>query len=130
MNEYPFEIPQAMREQAERNIKLARELTDFVTKTMDAWIGAMPSPMATDFKDVRERAMDFAKENAESALTFAGKVCNAKTPQEILTLQTQFAQDQMKALTTQTQELFKLIGETAQKLQRGALGTEVEHDAL
>jgi hypothetical protein len=32
-----------------------------------------------------------------------------------LTLQTQFAQDQMKAFTTQTQELYKLIGETAQK---------------
>jgi hypothetical protein len=43
----------------------------------------------------------------------------SKNFQEILTLQTQFAQDQMKAFTTQTQELFKLIGETAQKLQRG-----------
>jgi hypothetical protein len=74
----PFEIPPAMREQA--GMQLAHELTDFVTKAMDAWIGAMPSPMATGFKDVRERAMDFAKENAESALTFAGKVCDAKTP--------------------------------------------------
>jgi len=126
MTEYPFEIPQAMREQAERNIKLARELTDFVTKTMDAWIGAMPSPMATDFKDVRERAMDFAKENAESALTFAGKVCNAKTPQEILTLRAQFAQDRVQTFVLQTQELYNFIGETLQKLQR----TEVEHDAL
>ena len=126
MNEYPFEIPQAMREQAERNMKLARELTDFVTKTMDAWIGAMPSPMATDFKDVRERAMDFAKENAESALTFAGKVCNAKTPQEILTLRAQFAQDRVQTFVLQTQELYNFIGETLQKLQR----TEVEHDAL
>ena len=130
MTEYPFEIPQAMREQAERNIKLARELTDFVTKTMDAWIGAMPSPMATDFKDVRERAMDFAKENAESALTFAGKVCNAKTPQEILTLRAQFAQDRVQTFVLQTQELYNFIGETLQKLQRGTPGTEVEHDAL
>jgi hypothetical protein len=130
MTEYPFEIPQAMREQAERNIKLARELTDFVTKAMDAWIGAMPSPMATDFKYVRERAMDFAKENAESALTFAGKVCNAKTPQEILTLRAQFAQDRMQTFVMQSQELYNLIGETLQKLQRGALGTEVKRDAL
>ena len=130
MTEYPFEIPQAMREQAERNIKLARELTDFVTKTMDAWIGAMPSPMATDFKDVRERAMDFAKENAESALTFAGKVCNAKTPQEILTLRAQFAQDRVQTFVLQTQELYNFIGETLQKLQRGTPGTEVKHDAL
>jgi len=118
MTEYPFEIPQAMREQAERNIKLARELTDFVTKAMDAWIGAMPSPMATDFKYVRERAMDFAKENAESALTFAGKVCNAKTPQEILMLRAQFAQDRMQTFVMQSQELYNLIGEALQKLQQ------------
>ena len=130
MTEYPFEIPQAMREQAEQNIKLARELTDFVTKAMDAWIGAMPSPMATDFQYVRERAMDFAKENAESALTFAGKVCNAKTPQEILTLRAQFAQDRMQTFVMQSQELYNSIGETLQKLQRGALGTEVKRDAL
>ena len=49
MTENPFEIPQALREQAEQNMKLAHELTDFVTKAMDAWIGAMPSPMATGF---------------------------------------------------------------------------------
>ena len=130
MTEYPFEIPQAMREQAERNMKLARELTDFVTKAIDAWICAMPSPMTTDFKVVRERAMDFAKENAESALTFAGKVCNAKTPQEILTLRAHFAQDRVQTFVMQTQELYNLIGETLQKLQRGALGTEVERDDL
>jgi hypothetical protein len=125
MTEYPFEIPQAMREQAERNTKLARELTDFVTKAMDAWIGAMPSPMATGIKDVRERAMDFAKENADSVFTFAGKVCNAKTSQEILTLQTQFAQDRMQAFVTQTQQLFSVIEETIQKWARGAMGTEM-----
>jgi len=28
--------------------------------------------------------MDFAKDNAESAFTFAGKVCNTQTPQELL----------------------------------------------
>ena len=123
MTENPFEIPQAMRDLTEQNLKQAHtayeQLTDFVTKAMDAWMGAMPSPMATGFKDVRERAMDFAKENAESACTFAGKVCNAKTPQEILTLRAQFAQDRMQTFVTQTQELYNLIGETVQKLQRG-----------
>jgi len=79
----------------------------------------MPSPVATDFKDVRERAMDFVKENAESALTFAGKICNAKTPQEILTLRAQFAQDRVQTFVMQTQELYNLIGKTFQKLERG-----------
>jgi len=94
-------------------------LTDFVSKTVSAWTDAMPLPMATGFKDVRERAMDFATENAEAAFTFAGKVCNAKTPQEILTLQTQFAQERMQTFVTNTRELHGLIGETLRQLQRG-----------
>ena len=50
---------------------------------------------------------------------FAGKISNALTPQDIVTLQTQFAQDQMQAFAAQTQELQRLMGETLQKLQRG-----------
>jgi hypothetical protein len=46
-------------------------------------------------------------------------MAKARNFQEIFTLQTQFAQDQMKAFATQTQELYKLIGESVQKLQRG-----------
>ena len=38
--------------------------------------------------------------------------------QEVLTLQTQFAQDRMQAFTTQTQELFRLIGDALQKSGR------------
>jgi len=125
MADNKYEIPQAVRDFAEQNTKLGYELTDFVTKAMDAWIGAMPSPMATGFKDVRESAMAFAKENADSVFTFAGKVCNAKSPQEILTLQTQFAHDRMQTLVTQTQQLFSVIEETIQKWKRGAMGVEM-----
>ena len=122
MAENPVEIPQALRDMSEQNLKQARaayeQFTDFVTKTMGSWMGALPSnPMAAVFKDVQDRAMQIAKENAESVFTFAGKISNAQTPQDIVTLQMQFAQDRMKASITQTQELQKLIGETVQKLQ-------------
>ena len=121
MAENPVEIPQALRDMSEQNLKQARaayeQFTDFVTKTTGAWMGA--SPMAAVFKDVQDRAMQIAKENAESVFTFAGKISNALTPQDIVTLQTQFAQDRMKASVTQTQELQKLIGEALQKLPRG-----------
>ena len=47
MADTPFEIPQQMRDLAEQNIKQAHaayeQLTDFVTKAIDAWMGAMPS---------------------------------------------------------------------------------------
>ena len=122
MADNPFEIPQALRDVSEQNIKQAHaayeQLTDFVTKAMGAWTGALPSnSTATGFKDVQGRAAEIAKKNADSAFALVEKIAKAQNFQEILTLQTQFAQDQMKAFTTQTQELYKLIGETVQKLQ-------------
>jgi len=126
MTENPSEIPQALRDVAEQNMTQAHaayeQLTDFVTKAMDAWMGAMPSPMAAGFKDVQGRAMQIAKENAESVFTFAGKISNVRTPQDIVTLETQFAQDRMQALVTQTQQLLGVIEETIQKWERGAMG--------
>lgn len=67
---------------------------------------------AAGLKSIKNRAMDFASENAESAFTFAGKLSNAKTAQEILALQTQFAQERLQTLLTNTQALQRLIGET------------------
>ena len=127
MTENPLEIPQALRDMSERNLKQARaayeQLIDVMTKAMGAWIGAMPSnPMAAVVKDVQDRAMHIAKENAESVFTFAGKISNVRPPQDILTLQTQFAQDRMQAFVTQTQQLFSVIEEAIQKSERGAHG--------
>ncbi len=124
MTDSPLEIPHAMREMAEQNMKQAHaayeQLTDFVTNAMGTWMDAMPSnPVAAGFKDVQGRAMEFAKENADSAFTFAGKVCNAQTLQEILSLQTQFAQERMQAFAEHTQDLYRLIGDVLQRMQRG-----------
>ena len=124
MAENPFEIPQQMRDLAEQNIKQAHaayeQLTDFVTKAVGAWTDALPaSPVVAGFKEVQDRAAEIAKKNADSAFALVEKIAKAQNFQEILTLQTQFAQDQMKALATQTQEFQKLIGETVQKLPCG-----------
>jgi hypothetical protein len=124
MADTPFEIPQQMRDLAEQNIKQAHaayeQLTDFVTKAAGAWTDALPaSPVVAGFKEVQDRAAEIAKKNADSTFALVEKIAKAQNFQEILTLQTQFAQDQMKAFTTQTQELYKQIGETVQKVQRG-----------
>ncbi len=75
MTENPFEIPQVLRDVAEQNMKQAQaayeQLTDFVTKAMDAWMGETPSnSMVTDFnvtgfEDVQDRAVAMATKNAE-----------------------------------------------------------------
>src|SRR5271157_3234817 len=124
MVDTPFEIPQALRQVSEQNVKQARaayeQLLEFMTKAMGPWMDAVPSnPMAAVFKDVQDRAMKIAMENAEAAFTFGGKMSSAQTPQEILQLQTQFAQDRMQAFVTQTQQLYSVIGEAFLKLRRG-----------
>ena len=125
MADNPFEIPQALRDMSEQNLKQAHaayeQLTAFVTKAMSTWTGALRSnPMAPVFKDVQGRAMQIAIENAESVFTLVEKMAKAQNFQEALTLQARFAQDQMQAYAAQTQELQKLIGEALQKLQRGS----------
>jgi hypothetical protein len=108
---------------SEKHAHHFEQLTDFVTKTLGSWMGALPSnPMAAVVKDAQGRAMQIAKENAESVFTFAGKISNAQTPQDIVTLQTQFAQERMQAFVTQTQQLFSVIEETIQKSERGVTG--------
>ena len=58
MADNPLEIPQALRDVSEQNLKQAHaayeQLTAFVTKAMGTWTGALPSnPMAAVFKDVQ-----------------------------------------------------------------------------
>ena len=125
MADNPFEIPQTMRDLAEQNMKQAHaaydQLTDFVTKAMGAWMGAMPStPGTAGLKEVQERAVAIAKQNADSAFAVVEKMTKAQNFQEILTLQTRFAQEQMQNYASQTQELHKLIGDAVQKTTRGA----------
>jgi hypothetical protein len=102
MTENSFEIPQTMSDCAEQNVKEAnaayKRLTDVLDKSVA--IGAIPS---MGFKGLQNHAMDFALENTESACTFAAKVSNATTTQEILTLQARFAQNRMLAFANQTQ---------------------------
>lgn len=120
----PFEIPQQMRDLTEQNLKQAHaayeQLADFMTRSMTAWMGAMPAtPVASGFKEVQERAVEMAKKNADAAFGLADRISKSRDLQEILALQTRFAQDQMQAFVSQTQELHKLIGDAVQRAQKG-----------
>jgi hypothetical protein len=131
MADNPVEIPQTPRDVSEQNLKQAHaayeQFTDFATKATAAWTGALPSnPMAAVVKEVEDRAVAIAMENAESVFTNAEsafalveKIAKAQNLQEISTLQARFAQEQMQDYATETQELQRLIGETLQKLQHG-----------
>ena len=83
MTKNPVEIPQAMREQTEQNVKEAHggheQFTDLVTKAMDAWKGAMRAGLAAArSKDVQDRAVEITKKNAELACALAEMIAKAQ----------------------------------------------------
>ena len=82
-------------------------------------LGAIPSLMTAGFKDVQDRAVAMAKKNADSAFALVEKMAKAENVQELLTLETKFAQEQMQAYAGQTQELQRLIGEALQRPTSG-----------
>ncbi|HKQ56148.1 MAG TPA: phasin, partial [Methyloceanibacter sp.] len=64
-----FEIPPELRDFAEKNVEQARaaydQFMDFMTKAMGAWTDQSGADTMTGFKAVQEKAVAFAKENAE-----------------------------------------------------------------
>jgi hypothetical protein len=127
MTDNPFEIPQAMRDLAETNIKQAHavydQLTDFISETIDTWVDAIPAnPMAEGFMHVQDRATEIAMENADAASEFVSQISDARTFEDIVMLETRFVQNRMQAFVAQTQQLYGLIGEALQASAHGAAG--------
>ena len=118
----PFEIPQQLRELAERNVEQARaaygQFMDAMAQATGMWAMAMPAnAMTSGFKVVQERAVRFAKQNAEAGFALASELANAKDISDVLAIQSRYAQTQMQAYALQAQELGRLMAEAAQTLQ-------------
>lgn len=118
-----FEIPQQLRELTEKNVEHARaaygQFMDAVSQAMGAWVSAAPAnAMTTSFKVVQDRAVKFAKQNAEAGFNLASELANAKDVSDVLGIQSRHAQTQMQAYALQAQELTRLMMEAAQSMQQ------------
>ena len=120
MTQNAFEIPQQMRDLAESNIEQARTAYDQFMSAMNQalalWSKSMPSnPMLANFAALQNQATAFAKQNAEAAFALANDLAKAKDFQEIIALQSRFAQAQMQAFASQARESGQLVAEAMQK---------------
>ncbi len=102
MADKQLEVPQAMRELAEQNVKQAQaayeQFTDFMSKAMGAWMGSMPAnPMAIGFRNIQDQALEFVM------------------------LQSQLAQDRMQSFFTQMQQFHNLFQQTPEKSEKSAM---------
>jgi|SRR3954447_10036617 hypothetical protein len=111
-----FEIPPELRDLAEKNIEQARAAYGQFMDFMVHAIGAS-SKATSEFRTVQERAVQFARENADRSFSLGRELARAKDTQEVLTLQSQFMQNQMQSYLVQTQELGQLMSEAMRAMQ-------------
>jgi hypothetical protein len=106
VNDPGFDIPPELREMVEKNVEQAQaaygQFIEFLTQVSSI---APASKMLPGFEPVRERAIEFAKENGKRFFDLANALARAKDIHEVLTLQSQYAQTQMQSYAVQAKEL-------------------------
>ena len=117
----PFEIPPQVWELTEKNIDQARKFYDQwmegMSQVMNMWSSTPGGAMVSGFDSLREQAIKFAKDNAEAAFAQAEKLAQAKDVQDLMTLQSHYAQAQMRSYATQAQELGRLMTTAMQNMR-------------
>jgi hypothetical protein len=105
-----FDISPALRELVETNVKQAQaaygQFIDFLTQVSSM---APPNKMLPGLEAVREQAIEFAKENGERFFDLASALSRANDIQEVLTLQSQYAQTQMQSYAVQAKALAGML---------------------
>jgi phasin len=108
-----FEVPNEMRALAEQSMTQAR-------KAFDGFISAASQAVATlhgqatsaqnGARDVTQKSMAFAEQNVAASFEFAQRLVRAKDPEEVMKLQSEYLNQQMKVLAEQAQELGQSTG--------------------
>ena len=111
-----FEIPNELRDFAERSVDQARKAFEgFVTvaqKAAGAVDGATETTQ-TSVKTVGAQVFGFAEQNVNAAFDLAHRLVQAKDPQEAFALQSEYLKTQLSALQEQAKEIGTLIQKSA-----------------
>jgi phasin len=103
-----FDVPTQMRQFAEQSVEQARKAVDgFMTAAQKAVATAetQAGAVQTSAKDVGQKAMGFAEQNITNSFEFAQKLVRAKDIQEVMALQQEYLQSQIKAMSEQAKDL-------------------------
>jgi len=103
-----FEIPADMRNMAERSVEQAKQAFEgFVTAVQQAanQMQGQAAAVQAGAADMQRKAMSFAQQNIAASFDFAQKLARARDVQELMRLQTEFVQAQMRTLADQAKEL-------------------------
>jgi phasin len=112
----PFEIPNELRDFAERSVDQARKAFEGFVSVAQKAIGAADNAAEAaqqNAKSVGAQALSFTEQNVNAALELAHKLVQAKDPQAAFALQSEFLKTQLASLQSQAREIGAQIQKNA-----------------
>ena len=116
MQRTPFDIPDQMRDAADKSVEQARRAFDqFIDATQKAVAKAEGSvkSMREGAVDVNRQALAFVEENIAASFDLAQKLVRAHTIEEVAAVQQEFLQRQMAAAAEQGKAIGTMMGRAA-----------------
>jgi phasin len=110
----PFEIPNELRDFAERSVEQARKAFEgFLTVAQRASgvAGDAGTTPQSGAKTVSAHVLSYTERNVNAAFDLAQKLVRAKDPQEALALQSEYMRTQLTVLQEQAKELGSIFQE-------------------
>jgi phasin len=115
-----MEIPEAVRELAERNVEQAhaayQQFMDMAHKAQEM-VQKSQGVMAASALEIQSKAMSFAEQNIDTSFKFATDLARARDIKEYLEVQSRYAQKQIKTYSEQTQELARMMTDAAKSVK-------------
>ena len=116
-----FEIPETVRDMAERNVEQARgaysQFLDMARKAQDT-VAKSTDVMAEGARELQSQTLRFAQDHVDASFGLAADLARAKDIKDYLDIQARYAQRQMQSYTEQAAELGRLMTDMTQKAQR------------
>jgi phasin len=116
MQRTPFDIPDQMREVADRSVDQAKKAVgQYFEATQKAVAKAEGSAKSIreGAAEVNRQTLAFVEENVAASFDFAQRLVQARTLEELAALQQEFVARQMASLTEQGKNLGTMMGRAA-----------------
>jgi len=113
----PLEVPAAVRDAAEKGLEQMKDSYAKLKTMAEETTDVMEDTFSTASKGVTDfnlKALDLAKENANSGFDFAKSLLGVKTLSEAIELQSGFVRTQSEALMAQSKELGAMVQKVAE----------------
>jgi phasin len=112
MSNSPFEVPNELRDFADRSVDQARKAFEgflAVAQRAAGVAGDTTNTSRSGAKSVSAHVLACTEQNVNAAFDLAQKLVKAKDPQEALALQSEYMKSQLAALQDQAKELGSIL---------------------